>query len=87
MEIKVSEELNFIIRYAGDEAMRTGYYAIGHDHLFLGIIRHGDNDACRVLQILGIDPDDFKRFIDSHIFSKDPIPYTDSDRLYFSRHC
>ena len=49
MEIKVSEELNFIIRYAGDEAMRTGYYAIGHDHLFLGIIRHGDNDACRVL--------------------------------------
>lgn len=87
MEIKVSEELSFIIRYAGDEAMRTGYYAIGHDHLFLGILRHGDNDACRVLRILGVDTDHFKSFIDSHIFSKEPIPYSESEKVFFSRHC
>ncbi|MGN0202516.1 MAG: ATP-dependent Clp protease ATP-binding subunit [Candidatus Cryptobacteroides sp.] len=87
MEIKVSEELNFIIRYAGDEAMRTGYYVIGNDHLFLGIIRHSDNDACRVLQALGIDIEEFKHFIDSHIFSKQQVPYTESDKVFFSKHC
>ena len=43
MEIRISEELNSIINYAREEAMRTGSYGIGPDHLFLGIIRHGDN--------------------------------------------
>ena len=38
MEIKVSDELNGIINYSRDEAMRTGSYGIGPDHLFLGII-------------------------------------------------
>ena len=46
MEIKISDELNDIIRYARDEAMRTGSYGIGPDHLFLGILRHGENAAC-----------------------------------------
>lgn len=36
MEIRISDELNDIIRYARDEAMRTGSYGIGPDHLFLG---------------------------------------------------
>lgn len=33
MEIKISDELNSIIRYAREEAMRTGSYGIGPDHL------------------------------------------------------
>ena len=49
MEIKISDELNTIIGYAREEALRTGSYGIGPDHLFLGIIRHADNDACRTL--------------------------------------
>ena len=67
MEIKISDELNSIIRYAREEAMRTGSYGIGPDHLFLGMMRHSDNDACRLLAGLGVDIDEFKRFIDSHI--------------------
>ena len=38
MEIKVTEELNRIINYAREEAMRTGSYGIGPDHLMLGLI-------------------------------------------------
>ena len=49
MEIKVSDELNGIINYSRDEAMRTGSYGIGPDHLFLGIIRHEDNNAFRAM--------------------------------------
>ena len=53
MEIRISEELNSIINYAREEAMRTGSYGIGPDHLFLGIIRHGDPPACPPLRGLG----------------------------------
>jgi len=49
MEIRISDELNDIIRYARDEAMRTGSYGIGPDHLFLGVLRHGDNAAFRTV--------------------------------------
>lgn len=60
MEIKISDELNTIIGYAREEALRTGSYGIGPDHLFLGIIRHADNDACRTLTGLGADTDSMK---------------------------
>ncbi len=86
MEIRISGELNDIIRYARDEAMRTGSYGIGPDHLFLGILRHGDNAAFRTVTGLGIDADNFKRFIDSHIFTNEPIPYAESDKISFTRY-
>lgn len=86
MEIRISGELNDIIRYAKDEAMRTGSYGIGPDHLFLGALRHGDNAAFRTVTGLGIDADNFKRFIDSHIFTNEPIPYAESDKISFTRY-
>ena len=86
MEIKISDELNSIIRYAREEAMRTGSYGIGPDHLFLGMMRQGDNDACKVMATLGIDIDAFKRFIDSHIFTNESIPYSEADKISFSRY-
>ena len=86
MEIRISDELNDIIRYARDEAMRTGSYGIGPDHLFLGVLRHGDNAAFKVVTGQGIDADNFKRFIDSHIFTNEPIPYSESDKISFTRY-
>ena len=50
MQIQISDALNGIIKYAREEAMRTGSYGIGPDHLFLGIIRHEENTAFQVLQ-------------------------------------
>ena len=86
MEIRISDELNDIIRYARDDGMRTGSYGIGPDHLFLGVLRHGDNAAFRTVTGLGIDADNFKRFIDSHIFTNEPIPYAESDKISFTRY-
>ena len=86
MEIRISGELNDIIRYAKDEAMRTGSYGIGPDHLFLGILRHGDNAAFKAVTGQGIDADNFKRFIDSHIFTNEPIPFSESDKISFTRY-
>ncbi len=86
MEIRISDELNDIIRYSRDEAMRTGSYGIGPDHLFLGLLRHGDNTAFKAIVGLGIDADNFKQFIDSHIFTNEPIPYSESDKISFTRY-
>jgi len=86
MEIKISDELNSIIRYSREEAMRTGSYGIGPDHLFLGMMRHGDNDACTAISAQGVDLDDFKRFIDSHIFTNQSIPYSEADKITFTRY-
>ena len=85
MEIRISEELNSIINYAREEAMRTGSYGIGPDHLFLGIIRHGDNPACTTLRGLGADLDSMKAFIDSRIFTNEQIPYSELENITFSR--
>ncbi len=85
MEIKISEELNGIIAYAREEAMRTGSYGIGPDHLFLGIIRHNDNSAAATMKGLEVDLSRMKEFIDSRIFTNERIPYSELDHISFSR--
>ena len=85
MQMKVTEELNQVIKYAREEAMRTGSYGIGPDHLFLGIIRQEENAAFTTLQHLGIEPADVKAFIDQRIFTGETIPYEEMDHINFSR--
>jgi ATPases with chaperone activity, ATP-binding subunit len=85
MQIQISDTLNGIIKYAREEAMRTGSYGIGPDHLFLGIIRHEENSAFQVLQGLGVEPAELKSFIDSRIFTNETIPYSEIDHINFSR--
>ena len=85
MQIQISEELNGIIKYAREEAMRTGSYGIGPDHLFLGIIRHEDNNAFRIIRALGTEPADLRHFIDGRIFTNEAIPFAEADHINFSR--
>ena len=85
MPLQVSEDLNKIIAYAREEAMRTGSYGIGPDHLFLGVIRHEENAAFSTLQHLGVEPADLKSFIDQRIFTNETIPYEQIDHISFSR--
>ena len=85
MEITISDELNSIINFSREEAMRTGSYGIAPDHLYLGIIRHRENTAVDTLRGLGIDIDEMKEFIDSRIFTNEHIPYSEIDKVTFSR--
>ena len=85
MDIKISNELNGIISYAREEAMRTGSYGIGADHLFLGIIRHDDNRAATVLKRVDVNVEALKKFIDSRIFTNERIPFSELDNITFSR--
>ena len=85
MEISISDELNSIINYSREEAMRTGSYGIAPDHLFLGILRHRENSATDALIGTGADVEELKQFIDSRIFTNEHIPYSDIDKVSFSR--
>ena len=66
MEISISDELNAIINYSRDEAMRTGSYGIAPDHLFLGIIRHAENNESK----LGIKSEFDERLFTALLFSE-----------------
>ena len=85
MKISVSDTLNAIVNYAREEAMRTGSYMIGADHLFLGILRHEENLAAAHLRFLGIDLSDLKGFIDEKVSESRHIPYSDIDSITLSR--
>ena len=85
MEIRISDQLNSIISYSREEAMRTGSYGIAPDHLFLGILRHRENAASDALLGVGTDLEELKQFIDSHIFTNEHIPYSEIENISFSR--
>ena len=65
--------------------MRTGSYGIAPDHLILGLLRHRENSGVDALRGLGIDVEELKQFIDSHIFTNEHIPYSEIDSITFSR--
>lgn len=85
MEISISDQLNSIINYSREEAMRTGSYGIAPDHLFLGILRHRENTAVDAMIGTGADVQELKQFIDSHIFTNEHIPYSEIENVSFSR--
>ena len=85
MEISISDELSSIINFSREEAMRTGSYGIAPDHLFLGIIRHRENTAVDALRGAMVDINEMKQFIDEKIFTNEHIPYSDIDKISFSR--
>lgn len=85
MEISISDELNSIINYSREEAMRTGSYGIAPDHLFLGMIRHAENTGSDALRGLGCDLAEMKQFIDSRVFTNEHIPYSEIENITFSR--
>lgn len=79
--MQISKELNTIISYAREEAMRTGCYNISADHLFLGILRHGDNQACRVMEELDVNLEAMKCNVEQVLFHQETIPYCDDDKI------
>jgi Clp amino terminal domain. len=70
MRLQISKELNEIITYSKEEAMRLGSYEITSDHLMLGIIRHEDNIASKILNRIGLDSNLLKKEIEEHIRKK-----------------
>ena len=73
--------VNKIYEYAREEAARTGWMSITTEHLLLGMIRHGRNEACRFLTDSGIPLDELKSMILDEIDRGYPVPYQDTGRI------
>lgn len=85
MHLQLSNELNDIITYAKEEAMRLGNYTISTDHLLLGIIRHGENIAAETLLSMGVNLSELKTNVEMKLRGNAPIPLDQSDRLTLSK--
>ncbi|MEG1290019.1 MAG: ATP-dependent Clp protease ATP-binding subunit [Bacteroidales bacterium] len=87
MHLQLSNELNDIITYSKEEAIRLGNYTISTDHLILGIIRHGENMAAEVLLSMGINLSELKTAIEAKIGGAECIPIENSEKLTLSKAC
>lgn len=85
MHLQISNELNDIISYSKEEAMRLGSYVITTDHLMLGIIRHGVNRATTILSDSGVDLHAVKRVLESKSGNSAIIDYDNSDKISLSK--
>ena len=79
MQIELTRELSTVLRYASEEALRTGHRAVSPDHLLLGMLRQNNNSGVSTLRQLGIDTELFKKALDLGIMKDidiDPMPST-----------
>lgn len=81
MQIKFSADLSKILELSRTEALRTGSYGMGVDHLALGILRHSGNGAVSILKRLGVDTDSMKKEIDSAVFREQGIPWSELENI------
>lgn len=78
------EKVNVILRYAGEEAVKTGWTTITVEHFILGMIRQEDNEACRFLEENGLSLQQIKSMILDRLDKGYSIPYNVSEDLSVS---
>ncbi len=85
MNLQLSNELNDILTYAKEEAMRLGNYTVSTDHLILGILRHRENITVDALVALGVNVADLKVHLENAVKAKEPIPIEKENMLSLSK--
>ena len=81
----MSSELNDILTYAKEEAMRLGNYTVSTDHLILGILRHRENITVETLASLGVNVAELKVHLENAVMAKEPIPIEKENMLSLSK--
>ena len=84
MQGPVSNDLKIILNYAREEAVRLGSYSISPDHLFLGILRHRNCDAVRILKELGAPLPEIKKNLEALIARPEVIPFERTEEVEIS---
>ncbi|MDR2564252.1 MAG: ATP-dependent Clp protease ATP-binding subunit [Prevotellaceae bacterium] len=85
MNLKLSVEVSEIIHLSKEDAIRFGNKAISPDHFFLGIIRHGKNEALKLLLDLGVDITEYKVIIESNLSSTQEVSSSTDAGLYLTK--
>lgn len=85
MQLQLSNELNDILSYAREEAMRLGNYIISTDHLILGMIRHNENITIEALASLGANMAQLKAHLEEAVMAKEPVPVEKENMITLSK--
>ena len=85
MQLQLSNELNDILAYAKEEAMRLGNYTVSTDHLILGILRHRENVTVETLIQLGANTAQLKAHIEDAVRAKEPVPFEKENSIILSQ--
>ncbi|MCF0177816.1 MAG: ATP-dependent Clp protease ATP-binding subunit, partial [Bacteroidales bacterium] len=83
--IDFTQDLQRILSFAKEEAARLGNHIATGDHLFLGILRHGSNNAVEAIVALGGNIQNIKAELESIIGSGEEITYTESANIRLSK--
>jgi ATP-dependent Clp protease ATP-binding subunit ClpC len=70
MDNNFSAQVKEIISYSREEALRLGNDFIGTEHLVLGLIRDGENNAVKILKALNIDLYELRKEIEMAVKDK-----------------
>ena len=70
MDNNFSPQVKEIISYSREEALRLGNDFIGTEHLVLGLIRDGENNAVKILKSLNIDLYELRKEIEMAVKDK-----------------
>ena len=67
MDAKFSEQVQEVLRYSREEALRLGHNYIGIEHFLLGILREEDCTATKVLKSLGVDLSFLRKSVEASV--------------------
>ena len=70
MDNNFSTQVKEIISYSREEALRLGNDFIGTEHLVLGLIRDGENNAIKILKSLSVDLYELRKEIEMAVKDK-----------------
>ena len=79
-----TRDLQRIFSYAREEAARLGNREATLDHIFLALLRDGNNEATAALEALGADKAMVRAEIESVLKESQSIPYEESKDIKFS---
>ncbi|MDR2835296.1 MAG: AAA family ATPase [Bacteroidales bacterium] len=79
-----TQEYVKILQYSREEAIRTGNNVLLPEHLFLGILRHENNIAAKLLEKLNININNIKSTLDDKLDFKTSLTFNQIDKLVFS---
>lgn len=81
MDFRFSDVFLKVLEFSRDEAVRTGWRNISADHIMLAVLRHSDNEACRILEACGVDSAAFKVHIDEAVFCSEQVPWEERESV------
>jgi ATP-dependent Clp protease ATP-binding subunit ClpC len=67
VEIPLSGESRYVLRFAAKAAAKLGHHHVDNIHLLLGLLRNQECLAARILQDQGVESEALEKIIDKHI--------------------